>query len=103
MDMTEHIRTYQNPGITYDQIVEGLAHSYPDGITVMTAGDGEPIPGLIVQYKETDWAFLSRLATHFDTVVTPNFTGASPAFWFGMPNSRNTHTLNSNYYNDQRR
>ncbi len=40
---------------------------------------------LILQYRETDWAFLRRLATQLHTHLTADTAGDGPGFWFGLP------------------
>lgn len=43
---------------------------------------------LLLQYRETDWAFLRRLATQLHTHLTADTTGDGPGFWFGLPKNR---------------
>ena len=40
---------------------------------------------LIVQYQETDWQFLKRIAAHYQTVLIPNLTSNGPSFYLGIP------------------
>jgi hypothetical protein len=40
---------------------------------------------LILQYMETDWQFLKRLASHFNIGLTPDITVGQPLVYFGSP------------------
>ncbi|WP_231887511.1 hypothetical protein, partial [Paenibacillus jamilae] len=42
----------------------------------------------VLQYDETDWAFLKRLASRFGSVLVPEVTAASPKVFFGMPEGK---------------
>ena len=43
----------------------------------MNVGKDEKIPGVILQYNETDWAFAKRMASRFNAVLVAN--NLSPA------------------------
>lgn len=45
-----------------------------------------PIQELIVQYQETNWEFLLRLASHFNSMVISDFLTPGVKFYFGLPN-----------------
>jgi hypothetical protein len=84
MDMVEHTRTFQTPSFTYSDILDFLDY-YPGYDYIQILGRGEAIGDMIVQYKETDWAFLKRLASRFHTFITPDITSSDARYHFGMP------------------
>lgn len=63
MDRMEHLRAYQDSSITYEQIFEKIMEGYPEGKAVFHIPMGKTEGGLILQYHETDWQFLKRLAS----------------------------------------
>ena len=62
MDGKEHIRTFQNSGVSYRDIIDIIIESYNNSAFIMTSGDDKKTHGFMCQYKETDWDYLKRLA-----------------------------------------
>lgn len=98
MDQTKHVRSFQSDNITYDKILNTLGMSYQNTSFIMTAGSGECIQGLILQYFETDWEFAKRLATHFHTVLVPDDKMGGVRFNFGIPDMGCTIDIQTKYY-----
>ena len=62
------------------------------------ASQGAQIEKFILQYRETDWQFLKRLASHFNTGLIPDDKFAKPKFYFGVPKKASKGKLkNFNY------
>ena len=59
MDGKEYVRTFQNAGVSYRDII---IESYNSSAFIMTSGDDKKTHGFMCQYKETDWDYLKRLA-----------------------------------------
>ena len=59
MDGKEHIRTFQNEGVNYRDII---IENYNNSAFIMTSGDDKKTPGFRCHYKETDWEYIKRLA-----------------------------------------
>lgn len=51
----------------------------------------------IIQYDETDWQFLKRMASHFGAVLLPEAAADMPKFWFGMPEGRPAELSDTHY------
>lgn len=48
------------------------------------------VPGLLVQYEESDWEFIKRLSSHFGNCVVPEVNvDNEPYFYFGWENEEN--------------
>lgn len=46
--------------------------------------EDKTVPGLLVQYEESDWAFVKRLSSHFGSCVVPEVNiDNEPRFYFG--------------------
>ncbi|MCL2611353.1 MAG: hypothetical protein FWE02_06725 [Defluviitaleaceae bacterium] len=87
MDVSWHTRTYQEPSLTYNEVLSSFTKGYPQGSFIMKKGDGTPISELIMQYKETDWSFTKRLASHFNTIVIPDYKAGGAKYYFGIKSS----------------
>ncbi|WP_234404783.1 hypothetical protein [Paenibacillus bouchesdurhonensis] len=85
LDVKLKNRSYQEPQRTYDDLVTALVRKYKYGDAIDTVTDGAKLDNFLLQYQETDWAFLKRLASRFGSVLVPEVTAASPKIFFGLP------------------
>lgn len=65
---------------------------------IMNVGADTAIGEPIVQYQETDWEFVKRLASHFNAVVTPSYTTSGPKFYVGLMEWPGTTRINPPCY-----
>lgn len=72
MDLIPHKRSFQANSLQYQDILMTVNSGYTDAMSIMAKGAGTNIPGLVMQYDETDWAFIKRMASRFHTVVIPD-------------------------------
>ncbi len=91
-------RVFQDISITYEDIVEEINKDYrEEKIQIRTFSRGKtPINSLIVQYNETDWEFLVRLASHLGTGILVTETGI---ITFGLIDTGNIKH-ESRYFSD---
>ena len=68
MDRKKKSRSFQNPDMTYQQILNKIIESYPSLDSNWIRAE-EKIREPILQYEETDWDFLLRLSSHFHTGI----------------------------------
>ena len=87
MDTARHIRSFQDSGISYDSILGIITEEYRNSAYRMTAGQGNTIPGFVLQYNETDWEFAKRLASHFETDIYPDSAYEGTKIYFGEPDA----------------
>ena len=97
MDGKEHIRTFQNAGVSYRDIIDIIIESYNNSAFIMTSGDDKKTQGFMCQYKETDWEYIKRLAFSANTVIYPDYSVEGVKFFIGLP-SRQEKLLRSEYY-----
>jgi len=97
MDGKEHIRTFQNEGVNYRDIIDIIIEGYNNSAFIMNSGDDKKTQGFMCQYKETDWNYLKRLAFSANTVIYPDYSVEGVKFFIGLP-SRQEKLLRSEYY-----
>lgn len=97
MDNCPHSRTFQDASMTYDNMLNQIANTYDDSV-ILAEGSGETLQSLIVQYRETDWEFVKRMASHFNTVVIPAYLFAGVKYYFGVPQRGSAEFSQSNAY-----
>ena len=84
LDLKPQRRSFQIPAMAYQEVLDCIAKSYAGGNILMNIGTGEAIGEPIVQYQETDWAFIKRLASHFHAVVVPSYATSGTKMYFGL-------------------
>lgn len=85
LDTENHFRMFQGIGQTYRQIADAVLSSVNSVSTIYSKGKGVQAKGFVVQYGETDWQFLKRLASQLNTVLVADCTNDSICFFFGNP------------------
>ncbi|MBW6410330.1 phage tail protein [Clostridium weizhouense] len=71
MDIRKNNGSFQDPNLTYSDIFNQKNSGYGDVVMVDNITNETKIDKFIVQYKETDWTFLKRLASHFNVALVP--------------------------------
>lgn len=85
MDICKESRSYQNKQLTYGNLFKDIVSSYPNSDVIADVLEGKAIGDLLVQYKETDWNFLKRLASHFHTMLIPMSSHQGVKLYVGAP------------------
>lgn len=90
-------RVFQDINWTYEDIIEEINKEYKDKNIKIISGDKakKNIGGLILQYEETDWEFLIRLASHLGTNL---FVTELGLVTFGLIESKNENLENNNIF-----
>jgi len=95
MDSIPHTRSFQEPTMTYKEVLATYTNDYPGGGFIMRRGKGEQIKMLCMQYRECDWTYTVRIASHFNSVVIPEFKTGGVRYYFGMAKSGPTVVLDT--------
>ncbi|MBC2580544.1 phage baseplate assembly protein V [Clostridium sp. DJ247] len=85
MDVKKKSRSFQNSGATYSSIFTNITSKYSNSQGIDEASNGKTIGGLLVQYKETDWEFIKRLASHFNAPLVPAVAAKGLKYYIGVP------------------
>jgi hypothetical protein len=97
MDVKVKNRSFQNSSMSYNGLFNQVLSDYRDAGYIDRITGGSLIGKFIIQYEETDWEFLKRMASHFGTVLIPDVTGDKPRFWLGIPEGRKCHPEDFHY------
>lgn len=98
MDLIPHTRSFQSSTIQYQDMLTTINKGYMDSIFVMAKGNGVHIPGLVMQYEETDWRFAKRMASRFQTIVIPDSQRDHIAYTFGLPEDGIHYDVQTNMF-----
>lgn len=85
MDREIRSRSFQDVSHTYSQVAEQICSEYNGGAAICTVGEDKTLGRPVIQYRETDWKFLMRLASHCGGVLVPETHRGLPRLWFGFP------------------
>lgn len=85
MDQEVRSRSFQDVGRTYSQVAEQVCSEYTGGAAICTVGEDKTLDQPVIQYRETDWEFLLRMASHCGGVLVPETHRGLPRLWFGFP------------------
>lgn len=85
MDQKKESHSFQDKKITYEAVMKDIIKKYSGGDLMDLATKGKALGQLIIQYEETDWEFLKRLASHFHAGILPSLTQDGPKITIGIP------------------
>lgn len=86
MDIKSKKRSFQNENNLYQSIFEKIIKTEYHGDFIDTVSSGKKQNRVMIQYDETDWAFLLRLASQLNTVIIPDIFCDVPKIYIGLPN-----------------
>lgn len=98
MDVEMHTRTYQSSSILYTDVFGSFTNQYYNGGFIPNIKKETTIGNLIVQYRETNWAFAKRLASHFNTVILPEYVTEGSRYMIGVNDILAKTTINTKTY-----
>lgn len=84
LDVIPRSRSFQDISMTYKQVVEDILNDTPNASAAFAEIANQPIGKPLIQYKETDWEFIKRLASMLNTQLIPDCTTPFPYFSFGQ-------------------
>ncbi|KZE79610.1 hypothetical protein AV654_15010 [Paenibacillus elgii] len=98
LDVKLHKRSFQNPKMPYTELIRDILSGYDQADVIDYASDGEAIGTFVMQYEETDWQFLQRMASRFYTGLIPTTGFDSPKFYFGLPRNESVVEIQAAHY-----
>ncbi len=85
LDIQRKQRSFQNKAMTIPQLLEAVGSDYAGADLVDEATGGAAIGKFIMQYQETDWQFLKRIASRFQAGLLPFPSFEQPKVSLGLP------------------
>mgnify|MGYP001030227536 CR=1 FL=1 len=98
LDCGQHIRSFQSEGISYLQMINTCLQSYAGSSCNIEPIYNIKIQDMILQYRESDWEFIHRLAAKQNTVAYPDNRNVGIRINFGISEKVNTIVIESNDY-----
>ena len=87
LDRIPRYRSFQDPTLTYSTIAEEINGNYStnDGKIVNVGEDMQTVPRMTIQYNETDWEYLKRIASYTGQPVMAYSDKVFVGFFKNMP------------------
>ena len=87
LDRIPRYRSFQDPTLTYSAIAEEINGNYGtnDGKIVNVGEDMQALPRMTIQYNETDWEYLKRIASYTGQPVMAYSDKIFVGFFKNMP------------------
>lgn len=98
MDINKKNRTFQNESSTYRNIIDFVNSSYGNIQIVDQITETSKIDTFVVQYKETDWEFVKRLASYFNSWIVPECQLGDIKYSIGKTGMLKTYSLDEFNY-----
>jgi len=87
LDRIPRYRSFQDPSLTYSAITEEINKNYgANGEKIISVGeDMKEVPRMTIQYNETDWEYLKRIASYTGQPLMANSNKVLVGFFKNMP------------------
>ncbi|WP_459480872.1 hypothetical protein [Clostridium saccharoperbutylacetonicum] len=88
LDITEKTRSFQDYHMSYDNLVKEILRDYKIYGFTQCMSEPKSIGKPLFQYKETDWDFLKRVASHLGLELICDIIKSENAFFLGRPTGK---------------
>lgn len=85
LDLMQHTRTFQDTRKSFRTVAEYIGAHTPGTSVIYAPEANQVVSELMVQYDETDWEFLKRLAGKMGSLLVVDCKNSFPCFYFGLP------------------
>lgn len=89
-DSEKKYRSFQDVKMTYRELVRNVAGD--TGTVLITKRGNETLPHALIQYGETDWEFLKRVAGYLEAVLVPDTYHEVPKAAVGLVQGKRYET-----------
>ena len=97
MDIKIKSRSFQNISMTTHNLINLIMKDYSNSNYILNIPD-EEVKELLVQYEETDWQFLKRIASKYNQGLFPVKDSEQIRYFMAVPNQqKKLKTPNTNY------
>jgi len=97
LDQKEYSRSFQNVNKSYYNIIQEITEA-DNGQVICTADKTLKPEKPTIQYKETNWDYSRRLASHLGVILIPDIETGDPNFWIGMRKGETVPSFSEAWY-----
>ena len=96
--MEKKSRSYQNTGMSYGGVINEALAPWNTAAIYPSSLSGTAIGFPAIQYQETDWQFVKRMASRFRLSLYPEPSIGGSKMYVGIPETGNTCELEAREY-----
>ena len=96
LDKEKNDRLFQNKEDNIKSVVETVSSKIETRVIYNT--ETKKLGQLFLQYRETDWEFIKRIASNFGEVLVADYKSGLTAFYYGMPYSEDMVHFHPDHY-----
>lgn len=85
LDMASKTRPFHEVEASYEDIIRAVTSEYKDADTIIRKEYQAKTGQFFMQYRETDWEFLKRLASYQNQGILADSISGHPAYYIGIP------------------
>jgi len=97
LDIKVKRRSFQDINMTYFNLVTQVSSEYGASV-IFTQNKGRTQNEFIIEYKETDWQFIKRMASRFNQGLYPSVSNRKPSYFFGAPEINDGITIDEHVF-----
>lgn len=97
LDIKKHTRSFQNSGFQYSKVINTCLNA-EGGSCYISDDNNKATERFLLQYQESDWQFIKRLASYAGTVLIPTDDTAEKKICFGYRESSIAEQLEADSY-----
>ena len=97
LDIKAHTRSFQDSGFQYSQVINACLEA-EGGSCYISDDNNKATERFLLQYQESDWQFIKRLASYAGTVLIPTDNAAEKKICFGYKASSMVNQLEADSY-----
>lgn len=97
LDIGKHTRSFQDAGFSYESVAASCASS-AGGYSIMLENADLPTGCFLMQYNETDWEFIRRVASYAGVVLRPEYATRGKKVYLGYSGRSVSENLESDSY-----
>lgn len=99
-DLAPVSQSFLNLDATYKQVMDKVLENQPGAEIKDCVTQGAVIQDFLLQYEESDWDFLARLASCFGTFLVPDCRSDHGRAYFGIPDLGDEYVLDGEDYQE---
>lgn len=102
LDAAKNSYSYQDTSRSYKSVVEEVLKRTKGATAIYDSAASNAIQNFMIQYKETDWEFIKRIASQKNLSLVPSYTSAKPQFYYGCKFGEKVHEIQAVEYTAQK-
>jgi len=99
LDIKKKSRSWQDTQMTNGELIQRMIGDYPTAMVLYDDHfESSPVGRFLLQYEETDWEFIKRVASLFNLGLFPEMRRKGSSFSIGIPQTQEIKAIGQVHY-----